>query len=316
MSLPTPTQTQEVQRQIYERQQVADDNAQEQERVMLERLQYYMQPGGEVEPAGQQQQQFGTEYHQYQRGGDTFFEQSNQQGASQAPVRNRGMQGILPKIVNVNGGGGDASQQQHQQQRSRQTNQQDLLMQSSTGPIQTLKTPQYQNHPYAQQQHQQQQDYYPQAQPAYGVPEVSVPRLVSGAPKSIMGGDDSQGYDYNGGSVTGNRIDQPAFTKSPHSHAFDSSCNILAGGWRFSKHRHSWYSGSSCPYIRPGFNCQLNGRNDTKFLQYYWQPHGCNLPQFNPKDFLNRYRNKVSCAHSFVKQAKRNDPMRMLNQFH
>lgn len=204
------------------------------------------------------------------------------------------------------------------------TAQQQLLMDSMSGPLQRL------NMPNSQQVAQQQPSYdqgpltmqqsldNTDSAPGDEMPGVSVPRLVDGAPNALQQQQQQQQRSFAGGQGLGTPATEintptgpggyPAIgggqlnpttdplhqpTQVHRGHTFNASCNILQGGWKYSQHRRSWYNGSSCPYIRPGFNCQLNGRNDTEFLQQYWQPRDCELPQFNPKDFLARYSNKV-----------------------
>ncbi|CAI5984789.1 unnamed protein product [Closterium sp. NIES-64] len=53
------------------------------------------------------------------------------------------------------------------------------------------------------------------------------------------------------------------------------------------------YSGRTCPFIRSKENCQKNGRRDTGYLNWRWQPRGCDVNRLDPAAFLSRYRNKV-----------------------
>ncbi|GAV84914.1 PC-Esterase domain-containing protein/PMR5N domain-containing protein [Cephalotus follicularis] len=46
----------------------------------------------------------------------------------------------------------------------------------------------------------------------------------------------------------------------------------------------------NCPFLDPGFQCQQNGRRDVEYLNWRWQPDGCNLPRFNASDLLERSR--------------------------
>ncbi|XP_006407433.2 protein trichome birefringence-like 8 [Eutrema salsugineum] len=49
--------------------------------------------------------------------------------------------------------------------------------------------------------------------------------------------------------------------------------------------------GEECRFLDPGFRCLNNGRKDSGFRKWRWQPHGCDLPRFNASDFLERSRN-------------------------
>ncbi|XP_010452537.1 PREDICTED: protein trichome birefringence-like 9 [Camelina sativa] len=49
--------------------------------------------------------------------------------------------------------------------------------------------------------------------------------------------------------------------------------------------------GEECRFLDSGFRWRKNGRKDSGYLQWRWQPHGCDLPRFNASDFLERSRN-------------------------
>ena len=52
------------------------------------------------------------------------------------------------------------------------------------------------------------------------------------------------------------------------------------------------YTNKSCPVMREPRNCFMNGRVDTDFLKWRWQPNTCKLPRSNPKLFLEIFRGK------------------------
>lgn len=53
------------------------------------------------------------------------------------------------------------------------------------------------------------------------------------------------------------------------------------------------YTNESCDLIESHQNCLKNGRPDREFLYWKWVPRECELPQFDPRRFLNMMRNKV-----------------------
>ncbi|OAY81957.1 Protein YLS7 [Ananas comosus] len=65
---------------------------------------------------------------------------------------------------------------------------------------------------------------------------------------------------------------------------------------------------NTCPIITQTQNCQVNGRPDKEYVNYRWNPDGCDLPRFDAKKFLELMRHKtlafesdgISCLHSVV----------------
>lgn len=52
------------------------------------------------------------------------------------------------------------------------------------------------------------------------------------------------------------------------------------------------YNGTTCEAIRDGRSCAANGRTDTGYLHWRWQPRGCDLPAFSPDAFLRWLRSR------------------------
>lgn len=57
------------------------------------------------------------------------------------------------------------------------------------------------------------------------------------------------------------------------------SCDLYDGRWVRDNSYYPLYTPGSCPHIDEPFNCHLNGRPDSDFLWYRWQPRNCNIPR-------------------------------------
>ncbi|KAK1684140.1 hypothetical protein QYE76_044988 [Lolium multiflorum] len=68
-----------------------------------------------------------------------------------------------------------------------------------------------------------------------------------------------------------------------------AKCDLFHGGW-VREESYAFYPPRSCPHIDDDFNCHKNGREDTGFLNWRWQPSGCDIPRMNVTDFLERLR--------------------------
>jgi hypothetical protein len=58
-----------------------------------------------------------------------------------------------------------------------------------------------------------------------------------------------------------------------------SGCDISQGKWVYDE-KYPLYRSRNCPFADPGFRCEENGRPDTDFMKYRWQPRDCDLPRF------------------------------------
>lgn len=71
-----------------------------------------------------------------------------------------------------------------------------------------------------------------------------------------------------------------------------SSCNYSEGTWIYDPTVRSRYS-NTCKEIFKGWNCISNGKTNARDLTLWrWQPNACDLPPFDPLQFLQRFRDK------------------------
>ncbi|KAL8140388.1 hypothetical protein V2J09_006409 [Rumex salicifolius] len=93
---------------------------------------------------------------------------------------------------------------------------------------------------------------------------------------------------------------QRSNTKQERSKAHEE-CDIYQGKWVFDG-SYPLYEARKCRFILNQFGCQENGRPDSLYLKFRWQPSACNLPRqsilqcfellVNGAKFLSRFRDK------------------------
>ncbi|EEE68357.1 protein trichome birefringence-like 8 isoform X2 [Oryza sativa Japonica Group] len=87
------------------------------------------------------------------------------------------------------------------------------------------------------------------------------------------------------------RSPPPRLINSRVPHPSDASdCIFSDGKWVRDAAAVTAYR-EDCPFLDPGFQCISNGRSNSSFRYWRWQPHGCQLPKFNATDMLERSRN-------------------------
>ncbi|KAG5539568.1 hypothetical protein RHGRI_019935 [Rhododendron griersonianum] len=69
-------------------------------------------------------------------------------------------------------------------------------------------------------------------------------------------------------------------------------CDLFTGGW-IPNPAGPVYTNESCQFIEVHQNCMKNGRPDSGYLYWRWNPRDCELPQFDSVKFLEMMRNKA-----------------------
>ncbi|KFK25820.1 hypothetical protein AALP_AA8G165600 [Arabis alpina] len=72
----------------------------------------------------------------------------------------------------------------------------------------------------------------------------------------------------------------------------EQRCDLFTGEW-VPNEDAPYYTNTTCSEIHPHQNCMKNGRPDTGFMRYRWKPDGCDLPIFDPREFLEMARGKA-----------------------
>jgi len=68
-------------------------------------------------------------------------------------------------------------------------------------------------------------------------------------------------------------------------------CDIFTGEW-VPNPKAPYYTNKTCWAIHEHQNCMKYGRPDSEFMKWKWKPNGCELPVFNPFQFLELMRGK------------------------
>ncbi|CAO2820125.1 unnamed protein product [Amaranthus hypochondriacus] len=69
-------------------------------------------------------------------------------------------------------------------------------------------------------------------------------------------------------------------------------CDVSDGKWVFNRSIKPLYSDRSCPYLDKQVSCVKNGRPDSNYRYWHWQPDECSLRRFNPERALKRLKGK------------------------
>lgn len=68
-------------------------------------------------------------------------------------------------------------------------------------------------------------------------------------------------------------------------------CDLFVGDWVPDPSAPA-YTNFSCRDIEAHQNCMMNGRPDSGYLYWRWNPRSCELPRFDPEKFLDLMKNK------------------------
>ncbi|XP_050230004.1 protein trichome birefringence-like 23 [Mercurialis annua] len=88
-------------------------------------------------------------------------------------------------------------------------------------------------------------------------------------------------------------VDEPEPQDQESQEEVDAGkCDLFIGDW-IPDPSGPMYTNASCSLIEGHQNCMRNGRPDSGYLYWRWNPRNCELPRFDAQRFLELMRNKA-----------------------
>ncbi|XP_047963262.1 protein trichome birefringence-like 31 [Salvia hispanica] len=72
----------------------------------------------------------------------------------------------------------------------------------------------------------------------------------------------------------------------------EEGCNVFQGSWIRDNESFPLYGEESCPFLVKQTTCVRNGRSDSFYQNWRWQPDACDLPRFDGMKLMEMLRNK------------------------
>ncbi|CAA0822521.1 Protein trichome birefringence-like 9 [Striga hermonthica] len=73
-----------------------------------------------------------------------------------------------------------------------------------------------------------------------------------------------------------------------------NECDFSNGNWIFDEDQPRLRYSENCPFLDPGFRCQQNGRKDSDYQKWRWQPKDCDIPRVPYLVIIDRPPKNVS----------------------
>ncbi|CAI0431008.1 unnamed protein product [Linum tenue] len=83
----------------------------------------------------------------------------------------------------------------------------------------------------------------------------------------------SKEADWSNGRAVEQGQDEKRSTEASYQ-----NCDIFDGRWERDDSK-PFYPAGSCPHIDKDFDCHFNGRPDSGYVKWRWQPNGCDIPR-------------------------------------
>ncbi|XP_057766446.1 protein trichome birefringence-like 31 [Salvia miltiorrhiza] len=72
----------------------------------------------------------------------------------------------------------------------------------------------------------------------------------------------------------------------------EEGCDVFQGRWIWENATYPLYTEQSCPFLVKQTTCTRNGRLDSFYQNWRWQPHACDLPRFDGLKLMEMLRDK------------------------